>query len=181
MRCLRDILGLTLWDMHQNVDILKAAGELPVEEQLRHMRLQWIGHVEGMPDHHPQKQLLRCRPQGKRRRPGGASLRWIDVVSRDLNGVQDCKRMGHMASCCAPAQTCRCVMASFCFQILPNVLMDKVQKGGGGVCVRVCDSINVACIRGRYLINFTYIIKVNPFIIVHSLHPRCTSKIFTYM
>ena len=35
MRCLRDILGLTLWDMHQNVDLLKETGELPVEEQLR--------------------------------------------------------------------------------------------------------------------------------------------------
>ena len=32
MRCLRDILGLTLWDMHRNVDILKETGELPVEE-----------------------------------------------------------------------------------------------------------------------------------------------------
>ena len=66
MRCLRYILGLTLWDMHRNVDILKVAGELPVEEQLRHMRLQWLGHVERMPDHHSQKQLLKCRPQGKK-------------------------------------------------------------------------------------------------------------------
>ena len=87
MRCLRDILGLTLWDMHRNVDILKETGELPVEEQLRQRRLQWLGHVQRMPDHRPQKQLLRCRPQGKRRRPGGTSLRWIDVISRDLVGV----------------------------------------------------------------------------------------------
>ena len=65
MRCLQDILGLTLWDMHRNVDILKETGELPVEEQLRHMRLQWLGDVEGMPDHCPQKQLLKCRPQGR--------------------------------------------------------------------------------------------------------------------
>ena len=35
--------------MHRNVDILKAAGELPVEEQLIHMRLQWLGHVDGCP------------------------------------------------------------------------------------------------------------------------------------
>ena len=53
MRCLRDILGLTLWDMHQNVDILKETGELPVEEQLRQRRLQWLGHVQRMPNHRP--------------------------------------------------------------------------------------------------------------------------------
>ena len=54
----RDILGLTLWDMHQNVDILKERSELPVEEQLRQGRLQFVGHVQ-----------------------------WIDVISRDLVGV----------------------------------------------------------------------------------------------
>ena len=31
-----------------------------------------------------QKQVLRCRPQGKQRRPGGTQLRWIDVLNRDL-------------------------------------------------------------------------------------------------
>ena len=87
MRCLRDILGLTLWDMHRNVGILKEIGELPVEEQLRQRLLQWLGQVQRVPDHRPQKQLLRCRPQGKRRRPGGTLLQWIDVISRDLVGV----------------------------------------------------------------------------------------------
>ena len=87
MRCLRDNLRLTLWDMHRNVDILKETGELPVEEQLRQRRLQWLGHVQRMPGHCPQKQLLRCRPQGKRRSPCGTLLQWIDVISRDLVGV----------------------------------------------------------------------------------------------
>ena len=49
MRCLRDILGLTLWDMHRNVDILKETSELPVKEQLKQRRLQWLGHVQRMP------------------------------------------------------------------------------------------------------------------------------------
>ena len=31
MRCLRDIVGVTLWDMRRNADILKETGELPVE------------------------------------------------------------------------------------------------------------------------------------------------------
>ena len=40
MRCLRDILGLSQWDMHWNVDILLEKGELLVEEQLMQRQLQ---------------------------------------------------------------------------------------------------------------------------------------------
>ena len=32
MRCLQGILGLNLWNMYRNVDILKETGKLPVEE-----------------------------------------------------------------------------------------------------------------------------------------------------
>ena len=84
MKCLRDILGITLWDRRRNVDILQETGELPIEEQLRQKRLQWFGHVQRMPDDRPQKQLLKCRPKGKKRPQGGAPLRWVDVVSKDL-------------------------------------------------------------------------------------------------
>ena len=45
MRCLRDIVGVTLWDMRRNADILEETGELPMEVQLRQRRLQWLGHV----------------------------------------------------------------------------------------------------------------------------------------
>jgi hypothetical protein len=40
MRCLRDILGLTLLDRRRNIDILEETGELPIEHQLRKKRLQ---------------------------------------------------------------------------------------------------------------------------------------------
>ena len=40
MRCLRDIVGVTLWNMRRNVDILEETGELPVKEQLGLKRLQ---------------------------------------------------------------------------------------------------------------------------------------------
>ena len=55
MRCLQDILGVTLWDMKRNADILRETGELPIEEQLRRKRLQWFGHVQRMYDERPQK------------------------------------------------------------------------------------------------------------------------------
>ena len=81
---------MTLWDKRRNVDILEETGELPIEEQLRQKRLQWFGHLQRVPDHRAQKQLLRCRPNGKKRRPGGTSLQWVDLISRDLNGMANC-------------------------------------------------------------------------------------------
>ena len=82
MRCLRDIVGVTLWDMRRNVDILEETGELAIKEQLRLKRLQWIRHLQRMPDHQLQKQLLWCRLRGKKRRPGGTCLWWVDVISK---------------------------------------------------------------------------------------------------
>ena len=35
MQCLKDILGLTLWDRQRNVDVMKQIGEVPVEKQLK--------------------------------------------------------------------------------------------------------------------------------------------------
>ena len=87
MRCLRDILGITLWHKRRNTDILRETGEHTVEHQLRQKRLQWFGHLQRMPDHRIQKQVLRCRPEGKRRTPGGTPLRWVDLLKRDLADV----------------------------------------------------------------------------------------------
>ena len=55
-----------------------------MEVQLRQRRLQWLGRVQRMSDNRLQKQVLRCRPQGKQGRPGRTQLRWIDVLNRDL-------------------------------------------------------------------------------------------------
>ena len=74
VRCLRDILGVTLWHKQRNVDILRETEEHPVEQQLRQKRLQWFGHLQRMPDHRIQKQILRCRPEGNSRTPGGTQL-----------------------------------------------------------------------------------------------------------
>ena len=49
MRCLRDIIGVTLWDKRRNTNILEETGELPVGEQLRQKRLQRFGHLQRMP------------------------------------------------------------------------------------------------------------------------------------
>ena len=93
MKCLRDIVGVTLWDQRRNEDILAETGELPMEDQLRLKRLQWFGHLQRMPDHRPQRQVLKCRPEGKKRKPGGTSLRWIDIVNRDLSKIANWEQL----------------------------------------------------------------------------------------
>ena len=45
MRCLSDVLGVARWNMLRNTVILERTGELPVEDQLRQRRLQWLGHI----------------------------------------------------------------------------------------------------------------------------------------
>ena len=85
IKCLREIVGVTLWDRRRNADIFEETGELSVEEQLRHKQLQWFGHLQGMPENRPQKQVLRCRPHG--RKPGGTSQSWVDLVHKDLSNL----------------------------------------------------------------------------------------------
>ena len=68
MRCLRDILGVTLWHRHHNSDILRETGEPPVEDQLRQKRLQWFGHMQRMPDH--RVQCNRCCGAAQKERKG---------------------------------------------------------------------------------------------------------------
>jgi hypothetical protein len=61
MKCLRDIVGVTLWDRRRNADILEETGKLPVKYvQLRRKQLQWFGHLQRIPESRPQKQVLRC-------------------------------------------------------------------------------------------------------------------------
>ena len=74
MKCLRGIVGVTLWHKVRNEDIFADTWEVPVEAQLKLMWIQWCGHLRRMPEYWPQWQVLKCRPQGKKRKPGGTSL-----------------------------------------------------------------------------------------------------------
>lgn len=79
MRCLHDILGVTLWDRVWNTTILERTREPPVEDQLWLRILQWFAHVLRMQAHRHQWQAVRCRPGGIKRPPGGAPMRWCDL------------------------------------------------------------------------------------------------------
>ena len=89
MRCILDILGFTLWDRRRNEDLLKEADEQPIEMKMKEMRLRWFSHFQRMPDHWPQKQLLKFRPKGKKKKLRGTQQRWVDLINRDLQGLDD--------------------------------------------------------------------------------------------
>ena len=93
MKCLRDIIGVTLWDQKRNEDILAETGKMPVEDQLKLKRLRWFGYLQRMPDHRPQRQVLKCHPQGKRRKPGGTPLHRTDIVNGDLANIANWKQL----------------------------------------------------------------------------------------
>ena len=62
--CLRDILGVSRWNMLRNTVVLERTAELPVADQLRQRCLQWMGHLWKMPDHRIKKKLMICQPTG---------------------------------------------------------------------------------------------------------------------
>ena len=93
MKCLREIVGVNLWDRRRNVDIFDETGELPVEEQLCQKQLQWFGHLKRMPNNWPQKQVLRCQPCGKKWKPGGTLQRWVDIIHKDLSKIHNWKEL----------------------------------------------------------------------------------------
>ena len=95
LKCLRDILGVTRWDKIRNENILRSANEVSIEDQLKHLRLQWLGHVIRMDTCRVQRQLLCSRLTGKVRPRGGAPLRWIDLVTKDLKGIEDWREVVH--------------------------------------------------------------------------------------
>ena len=94
MKCLRDILGVR-WDQIRNEHILRSVYEVPIEDQLKHLRLQWLGYVIRMDRRLVQHQLLCSRLKGKVRSRGGTPLRWIDLVMIDLDGIIDWREAVH--------------------------------------------------------------------------------------
>ena len=78
IRCLHDILGITLWDQVRNTDILKRMRMVTVEGQLRQRCLQWFGHVWRVPTSHPQRQLL----SGRGRPAGGAPFVGVTSLTK---------------------------------------------------------------------------------------------------
>ena len=84
MRCLRIILGISVWDMKRHTTIRKLAHQHRLSSLLSSRRLRFLGHIVRMPDFRLPKQLLVCALTGGARSVGGQKCRWNDLIQRDL-------------------------------------------------------------------------------------------------
>ena len=84
MRCLRSILGVSLWDKKRNTTIRKTARLQRVSTMLTQRRLRLLGHILRMDEGHLPRKLLVCAPVHGKRSAGGQKKRWNDLVLEDL-------------------------------------------------------------------------------------------------
>ena len=84
MQCLRIILGISMWDIKRNTTIRKLARMPRMSTILSQRRLRLLGHLACIDDHCLPKKLLVSAPAGGSRAVGGQTLRWNDLISRDL-------------------------------------------------------------------------------------------------
>ena len=81
--------------MRSGMRPLCRGNEVLVEGQLKHLRLQWIGHVMRTNRNRVQRQLHCSRLKGKVRPRGRTPLQWIDLVSRDLVSIESWMQVAH--------------------------------------------------------------------------------------
>ena len=87
MKFLCDVLGVTRWDQIRNEHILCSVNEVPINDQLKHLRLQWLVHVMRMDSVSSTSSCVRLK--GKVRPRGGTPLKWINLVMKDHDGIED--------------------------------------------------------------------------------------------
>ena len=86
-RCIRTILGLSLFDKLRNTDLRRRANIERVETILQRRRLRWLGHIERMKNTRLPKQLLVSKFEEGKRPHGKQRQRWHDVMNADLKSL----------------------------------------------------------------------------------------------
>ena len=84
LHCIRSILGVIRLNKIRNTTNLKSAKEGPIERQIQHQRLQWLGHLERMNVSCPQKLLLRSKLHNMKCSQHGPKDRWVDTIQQDV-------------------------------------------------------------------------------------------------
>ena len=86
MRCLRQILHVSLRDHLRNETIRRRCDQQPtIEEQIQKRRLRWFGHVSRMNNNRlPHRLLFRTRPQQWKIRRAAPRKTWRKQVEEDL-------------------------------------------------------------------------------------------------
>jgi len=81
--CLRRILGVKRRDRHHRVELYSSCQTVPLENLLRHRRLQWLGSVQRMgPERMPR--MVLCRMMRGKLPRGRPPKSWESMVLEDL-------------------------------------------------------------------------------------------------
>ena len=106
-RCLRVILGISLWERKRSTTIRKIGRQQRVSASLMGRRLRFLGHLHRLPDHRLPKKLLVCAPVSGKRHAGGQKLRWNDLLVRDL---RQCGMETNWRECALSRPEWRCLV-----------------------------------------------------------------------
>jgi len=97
-RSLRRIFGPTHktngeWRQKTNEELENLIDHENIVRHIKSKRLNWVGHVEKMPDERVVKSIYKLKPHATRPK-GRPRLRWDDDVRDDLRkvGVNNCKQ-----------------------------------------------------------------------------------------
>ena len=84
MKCLRQIMGITLRDRVPNEDILKSCRVQSISVLLRKSRMRWLGHIGRMKDVRLPKMVLFSKLANGIRCQGRTRRSWLDCVRNDF-------------------------------------------------------------------------------------------------
>ena len=88
LRCLRRILGIRWQGKVSNTEILQRTGCQDIRITLSNRRLNWLGHVNRMPEGRLPQDIL-IGPLASLQRPAcRPELRYVDVCKRDMKHLQ---------------------------------------------------------------------------------------------
>ena len=90
MRCLKNILRVSLWDKQCNTTMCELAKQRVSSILVQHRR-RLLGHLVRMRDSRLPKKMLVCAPADGSRAAAGQKCRWNDLVVKDLRkcGVEE--------------------------------------------------------------------------------------------
>lgn len=89
VRCLRDMTYTSRLDHLENAELYKKVKDMPIEEWLRGRMMQWLGHVERLPNSRLQHNLQRSKPtaQPVEKKHGGPPTRWGAIAEKHLHAA----------------------------------------------------------------------------------------------
>ena len=83
IRWLRRIMGINYRDHKTNEEVRERTKQVELSNQIRNMRMKWLGHLTRMDNKRITKRIHKWKPKGKRA-IGRPRKRWMDNLNEDM-------------------------------------------------------------------------------------------------